>query len=191
MPNNELELVLFDFAGVLVEDGFRDLGEYEEGFGIAKNALQISKNKYWLDLRVGEITENEFWIKTLSDAGIQPADNFIKMVREGVLNSHIPYKSAFELARLFKSTGMKVGIMSNTCEKWLTYWDNKYGLSKLFSPIITSYELGYAKPDGRYFSEARKKYGIEPSRTLVLDDQEDNAEAAKSAGYQAALFKPY
>jgi len=191
MSDSELEVVLFDWAGVLTSDGFADLSKYEKDFGIAKNALQVAKNKHWLDLRIGEITEDEFWRKTFIDAGIGPADNFIEMVRKDVRDSHVPYESTFEIARIFKSKGMKVGIMSNTCKGWLTYWDNKYGLSQLFNPMITSYELGYAKPDGRYFSLATKRYKLEPYKTLFLDDQEQNVEAAKSAGFQAVLFRPY
>lgn len=191
MFNSELEVVLFDWAGVLTSDGFADLSRYENNFGIAKNALQVAKTRHWLDLRIGKITEDEFWRKTFIDAGIEPADNFIEMVRKDVLDSHIPYKNTFEIARLLKSNGIKVGIMSNTCKEWLSYWENKYGLSQLFNPIIPSYELRYAKPDGRYFSQASKKYGIEPFKSLVLDDQEDNVRAAKSAGFQAILFRPY
>lgn len=191
MFNNDLEVVFFDYAGVLVYDGFADLSEYEDKFLIAKSALQVAKNKHWLDLRIGKITEKQFWRRTFIDAGIGPDKNFIEMVRKEMLDSHVPYKSTFEVVKSLKSKGMKVGIMSNTCKEWLSYWDNKHGLSQLFNPIIPSYELGYAKPDGRYFSQAIKRYGIEPYKSLFLDDQESNVRAAKNAGFQAFLFRPY
>ena len=186
-----IDAVYFDFAGVLVSDGFADLGRYEERFGAAKNALQMAKNKHWLDLRIGKITEKEFWEKTFTDAGIEPADNFIEMVRSGMLESHLPYKHIFELAEIYRLSGLKVGMMTNTCEEWLRYWDGEFSLSGIFSPIITSYELGSAKPDARYFYSAIKEYEIDPSKSLFFDDQQANVEAAKSAGFQAALLKPY
>lgn len=191
MTNNSIEAAYFDFAGVLTRDGFADLTEYEKEFGIADNALQTAKNKHWLHLRLGKITEKEFWERTFTDAGIEPADNFIEMVREDVLKSHTPYEHMFEFARLLKENGTKVGIMSNTCKEWLEYFDKKLALSELFNPIITSYELGYAKPDGRYFSQAKKTYNLNPPKNLFFDDQEINVKAARSAGYQASLIRPY
>jgi FMN phosphatase YigB (HAD superfamily) len=191
MSNNKLEAAFFDLAGVLFTDGFADLSRYEENFGIPTNALQIAKNKHWLDLRIGKITEREFWRRTFIDAGVGPYKNFIEMVRKDVLDSHVPYEITFEMAKSLKLAGIKVGIMSNTCKEWLSYLDKKYRLSKLFNPIITSYELGYPKPHGRYFSQAIKKYGIDPYKSLFLDDQEDNVIAAKSVGFRASLFRPY
>lgn len=135
----------FDLSGVLLTDGFADLTRYEDGFGIPVNALQVAKNRYWLDLRLGKITEKEFWQKTFEDAGIVPGDDFIGMVRTGVLESHQPYEHVFDLSDTLRRAGVMTGIMTNTCREWLDYWNEKFSLSGSFSPIITSYDLGDGK----------------------------------------------
>ncbi len=45
-----------------------------------------------------------------------------------------------------------------------------------------------AKPDPAYFTEAVRRLGTEPERTLLLDDNADNVAGAKEAGLVAELF---
>lgn len=193
MSNNGLEVALFDWAGVLVSDGFQDMSRYEEGFGIAKNALQEAKNRYWIPLSLGEITENEFWYNVFIQAGIEPAKSFISMVRQDLLDSHRPYQQTWSLVRMMKESSpkIKLGILSNNCREWLEYWKEKYSLSKTFNPIISSYDVGYRKPDRRIYDVAVKMLGVNPERILFLDDQSRNVEAAKNFGMQTVLFQPY
>ncbi len=193
MFNNELEVVLFDYAGVLVTDGFKDMSRYEERFGIARNALQEAKNRYWIPLSLGEITEQEFWYNVFVQAGIEPAGNFIKMVRQDVLDSHQPCPQTWSLVRIIKEglPKIRLGILSNNCREWMEYWKQKYSLHKTFDPIISSYDVGYRKPDRRIYDAAIKTLGVRPERILFLDDQSRNVEAAKSSGMQAVLLQPY
>jgi putative hydrolase of the HAD superfamily len=188
-----LEVVLFDWAGVLVYDAFKDMSKYEENFGIAKNALQEAKNKYWIPLSLAEITEEQFWPKVFTEAGILPADNFIEMVRKDLLESHQPYQQSWLLVNTIKkySPKIKLGLLTNNCKEWFEYWEQKYSLSKTFDSIITSYNVHYRKPDRRIYDAAIRVLDVDPRKILFLDDQIPNVEAARSAGMQAVLFQPY
>lgn len=132
MSNSELEAVLFDWAGVLVTDGFKDISvyEYERGFGVREGSLNEAKTIYWPSLSLGKITEEKFWYNVFVKARILPADNFIDMVKQTVLDSHRPYQQVWSLVKMIKkdSPQIKIGILSNNCREWMEYWKQKYSL---------------------------------------------------------------
>ena len=193
MFDNDIEAVLFDWAGVLVSDGFRDISvyEYERGFGVPEGSLDRAKTIYWPALSLEKISEQEFWYNVFVKAGILPADNFIEMVRQTILDSHQPYKQVWSLVKTIKegSSQIKVGILSNNCREWMKYWKQKYPLS-IFDPIITSYEVGYRKPDRRMYKRAAEILGVDANKILFFDDQEGNIESARYVGLGAVLIQP-
>ena len=88
------------------------------------------------------------------------------------------------------SPEIKCGILSNNCREWIEYWEQKYHLSETFDPIICSYDIGYRKPQRKFYEAAIKILDVEPERILFFDDQEVNVEAATRSRMQAVLFKP-
>ena len=51
-----------------------------------------------------------------------------------------------------------------------------------------SHEIGAVKPHLEAFRLVAERAGIEPGRSLFIDDRMDNVEAARRAGYQAEPF---
>ncbi len=86
-----------------------------------------------------------------------------------------------------RATGLRLAVISN--------WDQRleplledFGLSQYFSAIITSAQVGHAKPDPRIFHAALKALELEPVQALhVGDDRLHDFEGAASAGLQAFL----
>ena len=66
---------------------------------------------------------------------------------------------------------------------------NKYDFYKIFIDIIVSGDEKMIKPDPAIFHLAIKRFDIEPDKTLFIDDNAANIEAAKSLGFQVIHFK--
>lgn len=60
----------------------------------------------------------------------------------------------------------------------------------LFLDGIYSYKAGVMKPEPRIFELARIKFGVDPARTLYIDDLIDNVRGAESAGFIAHHYDP-
>lgn len=60
--------------------------------------------------------------------------------------------------------------------------------SDAFDAQFYSCELGVAKPSPRYFTLIIEALGVEPSRTLFLDDRADYVAGARQAGLRAEVF---
>lgn len=63
-------------------------------------------------------------------------------------------------------------------------------LEDYFDGVVTSYEAQVMKPAAEIFEYARKKFGIEPSETLFLDDSRANCDAARELGWHAVCVEP-
>ena len=59
------------------------------------------------------------------------------------------------------------------------------GYDALFDVSCYSCELGAAKPDLAFFTEAARRIGAEPAAILFIDDNAGNVAAARAAGLSA------
>jgi 2-haloacid dehalogenase len=57
-----------------------------------------------------------------------------------------------------------------------------------FDGILISADVGAVKPDPRVFEAFVERFGVEPSRSLFVDDAFANVEAARRAGFRAVRF---
>ena len=84
--------------------------------------------------------------------------------------------------------GIRCALATNQHPERATYVRENLGYDEVFDGLFYSCELGVAKPDPAYFTEAVRRLGTEPGRTLLIDDNIDNVAAAKEAGLVADLF---
>lgn len=57
-----------------------------------------------------------------------------------------------------------------------------------FEAVVVSGEERVAKPDPAVFDLVVRRFGLDPTRTLLVDDRMVNVEAAAAAGWQAVRF---
>lgn len=58
----------------------------------------------------------------------------------------------------------------------------------LLEDVLVSGEVGLVKPDPAIFRLAARRFGLEPVRTVFVDDSEANVAAAAAEGFDALLF---
>ncbi|MBX6384893.1 MAG: HAD-IA family hydrolase [Microbispora sp.] len=63
------------------------------------------------------------------------------------------------------------------------------GLRDAFDSVVSSYEVGVAKPDPRILEIAAARGGAPVERCLFVDDRPDNAEAASALGMVAVVYR--
>jgi glucose-1-phosphatase len=60
----------------------------------------------------------------------------------------------------------------------------------LFHDGVYSYKAGVMKPEPRIFEIARTQFGVDPARTLYIDDLEENVKGADSLGFLTHHYDP-
>jgi len=86
-----------------------------------------------------------------------------------------------------KSEGYPLALVSNW-QRGLEHFCTELGIADAFDHVISSAELGIAKPDRRIFDEACSRLGAEPEHVLhVGDTLADDYEGGRAAGLQTIL----
>jgi putative hydrolase of the HAD superfamily len=96
-----------------------------------------------------------------------------------------PVEATVALVRDLRATGYGVHLATNQERHRAAHMRVALGYDELFDVSCYSYELGVAKPDPRFFTEAVRRIGTDPARVLFIDDNEPNVLSAREAGLLA------
>lgn len=183
-------MIYFDLGNVLLgfdhSIGCRQLAELyqtDEASVRARVFEQGLEDQY----ERGEISTSEFHQILCEDFGCQPELAAVKHAAASIF--HVRYDTV-PIVSMLKGTGMRTGILSNTCEAhWHYVIDGRYRfLNDLFDHVVLSYEARSMKPDPRIYEVAIAQAGCAPEEIFFMDDRVENVEGARAMGIDAVLF---
>lgn len=87
-----------------------------------------------------------------------------------------------------RARGVFCGLASNQERNRARRMSQILGYATLFDREFYSCDLGHAKPSARYFETVVRMSGLQPARTLFVDDRPGNVEAARACGLHAEVF---
>lgn len=96
-----------------------------------------------------------------------------------------PLPGVVEAVAELAGSGMRLGLVTNTAtmvEPDVRALLDPVGLSGPFAAVVTSAELGVAKPSPEPLLEAARRLGVAPDRCLYVGDRAIDQEAAAAAG---------
>lgn len=182
-----IDVVLFDFGGVLAEKGF------EEGLRTiaARHGLN-EKDFYNLVLDIihttgyltGHGQEQVFWQTIRDKTGIRDEDGTL---RNDILSRFILRPWMFDIVTRIKASGVGVAILSDQTN-WLDELNDKYDFFKLFDAVFNSYHLGKGKVDPSHFIDTISRLNANPARLLFVDDTGAHCETARTLGINAIQY---
>lgn len=114
-------------------------------------------------------------------------DEVLRVV-DGVPGELLPIDATVSLLEELKAAGQRLFYLSNMPKPYATHLKASYPLFDLFDDGIFSSHVSLSKPDPAIFRHAESQFGVAASTCIFLDDNADNIEAAKAAGWQAVLF---
>jgi glucose-1-phosphatase len=80
-------------------------------------------------------------------------------------------------------------LVSNTSEAHYQWIVNKFPRVLFYRDAALSFELRVMKPSEKFYSRLIEKFGIDPARTVFIDDIQENVEAAIRAGMTGIVFR--
>jgi HAD superfamily hydrolase (TIGR01509 family) len=171
----EIEVVLFDIGGVLVD--FAGLAAITELTG---SDSQPQVEARWL---------LSPWVRRFESGHCSPADFAAGITADQFLELflswlHDPFPGAEELVNA-AAAHVTVGCLSNTNALHWQAKISKWPLTDHFEHRLLSFELGVVKPDHAIFELSAARVGTAPDRILFLDDNVLNVHGARAAGMTA------
>lgn len=186
-----IDNIIFDLGGVVIDLCREKAVEALTALGLADADRLLGlyrQEEPFLGIETGRLTVGEFFdiirreCPGADDAQITEA--FCQFLID------IPAER-LERLRELRMKGYRLFVLSNTnpvmYNSWITDRFRQEGLSinDYFDGIVASFQELCCKPDPLIFMRLVARYGLDPSRTLMLDDSEANCRAAAGIGLHA------
>lgn len=191
-----IENIIFDLGGVLIT---LDMPEAERQFislGV-KNYNDLFRNgnvsAFFHDYEIGRISDAEFLSSLKNLAGIELPEKLLITAWNSMLG-HFPPERISLLKKL--KGRYRLFLFSNTNALHTKAFRKIYADSfnesfdALFEKAYYSQELGMRKPDTAPFLKILRENQLDPVRTIFIDDNLANAEAATQAGIRGIHLEP-
>lgn len=109
-------------------------------------------------------------------------DNWIRMMGGDV-------EGMYDLLRELKAQGLKLYGLSNWCHETFVLVKDLFGVFKLLDGMVISGFEKVCKPDPRIYHILIERYGLDPARSVFVDDRQANVDGAVAVGMGGILFK--
>jgi 2-haloacid dehalogenase len=94
-----------------------------------------------------------------------------------------------EILRAVKETGVPCYALTNMEAETYPLRLERFPFFGWFDGTVVSGREGVAKPEPAVFTRLLDRFGLKPRTTLMIDDANENLEAASKLGIQTALFR--
>jgi putative hydrolase of the HAD superfamily len=187
--------IIFDMGAVLLDVNYQNTIDAFSLLGLDKPEEAFSKQKqdeFFRKYERGQISDDEFLIglsERVGGADLGKLRNaWCRMLGE------LPNEKYDFINKL--SQDYRLFILSNTNQIHQLWFEKKideqYGwksFSDCFEFIGYSHRINQRKPDKEAFQYILKKYDLEPSETLFVDDTMEHVEGSRNLGVHAIHYK--
>ncbi|MFA0810210.1 HAD-IA family hydrolase [Microbulbifer epialgicus] len=178
----DIELLLFDLGGVLIELNDSPLPTYHPQ--LSDWLLSETVRKF----EVGLISSEEFACAVKKDLLLeQSVEDIISHFKAWPKGF---YPGAIDLLNRLKAN-CKISALTNTNEIHWSRITEEFQAPCYFDSIIASHQVGMAKPDVRFFQYAIEKFAIHPNKIMFMDDNIENVAAASRVGINSYLTRGF
>ena len=185
----EVHHIFFDIGGVLGSNGW---DKEQRQRAVERFHLDADDFQWRHEDLIGEWEEGRITLDEYLDIAVFHTNRdfsrseFIRFM----LDQSIPNPETVAIAReLAGMSRFRMMTLNNESEELNAYRIVEFGLAPIFEAFISSCYLSVRKPFRRFYNRALGIAQCEPSRSLFIDDRQQNLTPAQSMGMNVILFK--
>ena len=212
-----VDAVVFDYGGVISSPLFRGIGDFEAASGYPPGSLlrllfgevhyvgvegravadaldgvapDPLEDHDWHRLERGEIDFATYFGGLQARApeilGVDlDVDAYGRFMASTAIGVHWP---VVHRIRALKADGYRLALLTNNVAEFGEHWKATFPLDDLFEVVVDSSSVGLRKPDPAIYVLTLEQLGVEPTRTVFVDDNADNIRAARDLGMRTVHF---
>ncbi|MFZ1484318.1 MAG: HAD-IA family hydrolase [Candidatus Saccharimonadales bacterium] len=176
---NNVKAIIFDIYGVLGLNGWQAFKhKHFENRPEAWDALRDIGQQ----VDAGTMETHELVSAVAKVAGVSEAEV------ERQLDDTVPNEPLIAFIRTLRPS-YKIGVLSNASKPDIAHQIFAEEDLALFDALITSYHVGYTKPDVRMFDAICKQLGVRPEECIFVDDQLRHLEAGQKVCMKTVQYE--
>ena len=197
----DLDDTLWDFrrnSRIAMQEIYNDyeLNKFYDSFESFYSVYMAKNHQLWEQYSKGEITKDflslERFLYPLRIVGNEDVELAKKLGEDFLYRTTMQTNlvdGAIDLLEYLKSKGYILSIISNGFVEVQYTKLNRSGLLPYFDYVFLSEEIGYQKPDIRFFNAVLEKLRINPTDCIVIGDNlQTDIEGAQNANIKAIFF---
>jgi putative hydrolase of the HAD superfamily len=179
--------VIFDFDGIVLDS---ETPEYESHRRIYERCGATLTVDEWCDV-IGTWSEghDERWISTLASRSADaPSREDYLAERRRIFESIVPrepMRGIRELLAMLAAASVPAAIASSAPSRWVVPAVASIGMETMFGAIVTGDTVTHRKPAPDVYLEAARRLGVDPARSIAIEDSRPGIAAALAAGMRA------
>ncbi len=183
-----LKTIYFDLGNVLCFfSRAKMIGQLAACSGIEPQIIKklLIEKKLQSRYEKGQINTKELHALFLS---LAPRPLSYELFMRAITDIFHPNKELWSVVEQLKDQGIRLILLSNTCESHYQWIDSNYPILKLFDKQILSFEIGLVKPDPLIFQKALTFANCEPQECFYIDDIKEYVDSARAEGLNSEVF---
>jgi len=188
MPWDRLDAVVFDVGNVLLSFQAKELLDMlvpERPDLHDELTIRIFKSPYWCMRDRGTATVEE--VITAMSAHAPELEPYIRRVMLGWIDLPVMPEGVAAL-KACKEHGVRLYALTNYADKEFAYACKKNEFFSLFDDFVVSGRVHLIKPGHEIYEHLTERFGLDPARTLFIDDTPGNVEGALECGWQGLCY---
>lgn len=198
----DLDDTLWDFrrnSKIAMHEIYNDyeLNQYYDSFESFYDIYMVKNHQLWEQYAKGEITKDylslERFLYPLRVVGNEDVELAKKLGKDFLYRTTMQTNlvdGAIEILEYLKAQGYILSIISNGFVEVQYTKLRRSGLIPYFANVFLSEEIGYQKPDIRFFQTVLDRLNASPSECLVIGDNfQTDIQGAQNANIRAVFYK--
>ena len=188
MPWDKIDAVVFDVGNVLLtwtpeEQLNRIIPERPDLH--RELTIRVFKSPYWCMRDRGSATVEEV-IAAMSKTAPE-LEPYIRRIMLEWIDIPVIFEGV-EVLKACKAHGKKLYALTNYADKEFAYACQKHDFFSLFDDYVVSGRERLVKPGHEIYELLTERFGLDPTRTLFIDDSPANIEGALHCGWQGICY---
>ncbi len=188
MPWEEIDAVVFDVGNVLLSWQPAEILKKllpERPDLHEELIVRMFKSPYWTMRDRGSASVEEVIAAMAKTA--PELEPYIRRVMYGWID--LPaLPEGVEALKTCKAHGVKLYALTNYADEAFAHACKTHEFFSLFDDLVVSGRLHMIKPGLEIYQHLISRFGLDPARTLFIDDSTMNIEAALESGWQALCY---
>lgn len=180
-----LQAIIFDFDGLILDTETPEVRAWQRIFSRRGSEFPDSWWMHAIGRGAEQITESPIDIleRQLGSSVDRSEVEFeYEQLRMGVIDSAAPLPGVRELVAAARQEGIPLGVASSSKHSWVDRHLHRLGLYSSFQAILCAEDVVSAKPFPDLYLAACSRLGVEPERSVALEDSSNGIRAAIDAG---------
>ena len=190
-----IKAIIFDFGGVIYETKWKEFDEFfskKNGFSIlVANSEDKELIRIYKDSDLGKENFKKFFFRI--NPNIKDINKVLSDYKEGYSKFKIINKKLLKIIKNLREKGLR--LFGFTDIKREHYKANIVsGIYNGFEEVFASYKFGHLKSKAEAFEkliEELRRHSLDSSECIFIDDNLENIQRAREAGFEAIHYKDF